>query len=109
MFRSWFAKHGGLMHRNVRLDLSTDSTNAVRAVRFVTKGRVQKGQPIVTVPDALLVHVPESWPSSLAAEVGAFTDMELLCLYLLHLRQNREEKWKPYIDMLPATINDSAL
>ena len=97
------------MHRNVRLDLSTDSMNTGRSVRFVTRGRVQKGQPIVTVPDALLLHVPVGWPETLAAEVGSFSDMEMLCLYLLQLRFDVKEQWRPYIDLLPTTSADSAL
>ncbi len=97
------------MHRNVRLDLRTEQGGTARSVRFVTKGRVQKGQPVVTVPDALLVHVPNDWQSDLNLELKGFSDMELLCLYLLQLKYDQDTKWKPYIDMLPTRVDDSAL
>jgi len=108
-FRTWFAQNGGRLHRNVRLDLSTGSDDSVRSVRYVTKGRIQKGHPVVTVPDALLIHVPDDWPRTLSANLEGLSKIEMLCLYLLHLRATGGDMWDPYVAMLPTTADDSAL
>lgn len=102
-FKSWFAASGGVLHRNVRVDLSTTASGARRTVRLVSKGRIGKGQSIVTVPDSLLIRAPP------APAHSPFTAHQRLALHLLRLRQSADSGWEPYFAILPPPPLSTAL
>jgi hypothetical protein len=108
-FKSWFATHGGRIHRNVRLDISTNIHDGSRSVRLLTRGRIQKGQPVIQVPEGLLIRPDLEWSETFGSSLDAFSETEKLCLYILHLQEAPQNKWKPYFDMLPSSLSASAL
>ena len=102
-FKTWFWANGGQLHRNVRIDLARSAD--ARFLRLVSKGRVPRGQSIVSVPEAMLVTIP---PEDRHA-YGAFSPAQALALRLLDLRDSGGGFWAPYLDILPRPPLQTAL